>query len=91
MQSFDQSTELQFGYAVLERGKLVIASTSETANLAKIHWLSFHSGDFELDDFFFERDGKLSTDSDKVFAHYSDCQVVRVFIGIDRGLEEVKH
>ena len=64
-------------FAVKVDDQVIIDTTYEYEELAKMHWLSYFSGDYDADDFLMLH-GKLKPSEE--FEKYQRAQIVRVDI-----------
>lgn len=62
-------------FCVMEAGRLLVDTTYEHEELAKIHYLSFNTGDYDESDFY-HLPGRLS--ASKEFTKYPDAETVQV-------------
>lgn len=64
-------------YAVIENGNLLVDCTYDFETLAKVHYLAFHSGDYDLSEF-----GPMGLDAHVQFENYPQAQLCEVDVSI---------
>lgn len=64
-------------YAVIENGNFLVDCTYDFETLAKVHYLAFHSGDYDLSDF-----GPMRLDAHVEFEKYPQAELCEVSVSI---------
>lgn len=67
------------GYAVVKNGKLLVDTVYQTEGLAKFHYLSFQTGDYDQEDFYQKAD---RLDWNVEFEKYPEAIVVPVAVSV---------